>query len=185
CFSGTTPDWIPADHDQRWDANAGALINDRHNGWFSASVEYGSGLTTAASDVSAGFLNPYCPPDPATGVGSSACKVPPHVTIDVEKGIAVGRKMGSLALRVRNVFNDRYFVTFANAQGNHVARPRSVEVNYRLERQPPRRAGAASPAGRRGAGSRGRRGGRLPRRARGARRCPGPAPIRRTDRGAG
>jgi hypothetical protein len=132
CFSGTTPDWVPADHDQRWDGSGGVLINDRHNGWFSASVEYGSGLTTAPSDVSAGFSNPYCPPDPKTGVGSDSCKVPPHVTFDVEKGIALGR--GALALRVRNLFNDRYFITFANAQGDHVARPRSIEVNYRLER---------------------------------------------------
>jgi hypothetical protein len=37
-------------------------------------------------------------------------------------------------LRVRNLLNDRYFITFANAQGDHVARPRSVELNYRLER---------------------------------------------------
>ena len=132
CAGGGSQDWLPADHEERWDANAGTLINDRHNGWLSASVEYGSGLTTAPSDVSAGFLNPYCPPDPRTGVGSSVCKVPPHLTLDVEKGVALGR--GALALRVRNAFNDRYVITFANAQGNHVARPRSVELNYRLER---------------------------------------------------
>jgi len=132
CFGGGSRDWQPADHEERWDANAGLLINDRHNGWFSASVEYGSGLTTAPSDVRAGFLNPYCPPDPRTGLGTSACKVPPHITLDVEKGVALGR--GALALRVRNLLNDRYFVTFANAQGNHVARPRSIELNYRLER---------------------------------------------------
>lgn len=131
CFGGAS-DWTPADHEEHWDANAGLLINDRHNGWLSASVEYGSGLTTAPSDVSAGFLNRYCPPDPRTGLGSSACKVPPHLTLDIEKGFALGR--GALALRVHNVFDDRYFVTFANAQGDHVARPRSIELNYRLER---------------------------------------------------
>jgi TonB-dependent receptor-like protein len=132
CSSGGSQDWLPADHDEHWDANAGLLINDRHSGWLSASIEYGSGLTTAPSDRAAGFVNPYCPPDPRTGVGSSACKVPPHVTLDVEKGIALGR--GALALRVRNVFDDRYFITFANAQGNHISRPRSIELNYRLER---------------------------------------------------
>ncbi len=132
CFGGGSQDWLPADHEEHWDANAGLLINDRHNGWLSASLEYGSGLTTAPSVLSAGFINRYCPPDPRTGLGSSACKVPPHLTLDVEKGVALGR--GSLALRVRNAFNDRYVVTFANAQGNHVARPRSVELNYRLER---------------------------------------------------
>ncbi len=132
CSGAGSRDWLPADHEELWDANAGVLINDRHNGWLSASVEYGSGLTTAPSDVSAGFINPYCPPNPRTGLGSSACKVPPHLTLDVEKGIALGR--GALALRVHNLFNDRYFITFANAQGDHVARPRSIELNYRLER---------------------------------------------------
>ena len=100
CSGGGSQDWLPADHEEHWDANAGLLINDRHNGWLSASVEYGSGLTTAPSDLSAGFVNRYCPPDPRTGVGSSACKVPPHLTLDVEKGVALGR--GALALRVRN-----------------------------------------------------------------------------------
>src|SRR5947209_1582661 len=132
CSGGGSRDWLPADHEELWDANAGLLINDRHNGWLSASVEYGSGLTTAPSDPSTGFVNRFCPPDPRTGVGSSTCKVPPHLTLDVEKGIAVGR--GALALRVRNLFDDRYFITFANAQGNHVARPRAIELNYRLER---------------------------------------------------
>ena len=132
CSGGTSQDWLPADHEEHWDANAGLLANDRHNGWLSASVEYGSGLTTAPSDRSGGFVNRFCPPDPRTGVGSSACKVPPHLTLDVEKGVALGR--GALALRVQNLLNDRYFITFANAQGDHVARPRSIELNYRLER---------------------------------------------------
>ncbi len=132
CAGGGSPDWLPADHEEHWDANAGLLINDRHNGWFSASAEYGSGLTTAPSDLGAGFVNRFCPPDPRTGLGSTACKVPPHLTLDVEKGIALGR--GALALRVHNLLDDRYFITFANAQGDHVARPRSIELNYRLER---------------------------------------------------
>jgi hypothetical protein len=132
CFGGATADWSPADHEEHWDANGGVLINDRHNGWFSASTEYGSGLTTAPSNVSGGFVNPYCPPDPRTGLGSSQCKVPPHLTFDAEKGMALGK--GAVALRIQNLFNDRYLVTFANAQGDHLARPRSIEVNYRLER---------------------------------------------------
>ena len=56
----------------------------------------------------------------------------PKVREHVEKGIALGK--GAVAVRIRNLFNDRYFVTFANAQGDHVARPRSIELNYRLER---------------------------------------------------
>ena len=45
--------------------------------------------------------------------------MPPHLTFDVEKGVALGK--GAVVLRIRNLFNDRYFVTFANAQGDHVA----------------------------------------------------------------
>ena len=38
----------------------------------------------------------------------------------------------ALTLRVRNLFNDRYYVTFANAQGNHYAPPRTFDVGLRL-----------------------------------------------------
>ncbi|MFN2461002.1 MAG: TonB-dependent receptor domain-containing protein [Candidatus Velthaea sp.] len=136
CFSGPTLDWTPADHDQRYDANAGWLVNDRRGGWFSIDGEYGSGLSTAASDatVSPAFRNPFCPPDPATGTGSNFCKVPPHLTFDAEKGFALGHAT-TLTLRVGNLFNDRYHVTLFNAQGNHVVRPRSFELGLRIGRE--------------------------------------------------
>lgn len=134
CFGGPARDWTSADHDQRWDGTLGVLLNDRHGGWWTATVEYGSGLTTAPSDLTAtpAFVNPFCAPDPRTGVGSDACKVPPHLTLDLEKGFALGH--GALVLDVRNALDDRYAVTFANAQGNHAARSRAFGVEYRLER---------------------------------------------------
>ncbi len=67
CAGGGSPDWLPADHEEHWDANAGLLINDRHNGWLSASVEYGSGLTTAPSDLRGGFVNRVLPAGFADG----------------------------------------------------------------------------------------------------------------------
>src|SRR5579884_1007424 len=36
---------VPADHDQRWDGNAGVVVNDARGGWFAADAEYGSGLS--------------------------------------------------------------------------------------------------------------------------------------------
>ena len=114
CFSGPALDWIPADHDQRWDFNGGFLVNDRGLGWLSASVEYGSGLTSAACEP----LN-------------DNCKVPPHLTFDAEKGFSLGRGR-TLALRIRNLLNDTYRVTYLNAQGNHYARPRSIEADLRF-----------------------------------------------------
>jgi hypothetical protein len=113
CF-GSTSDWTPADHDQRWDASSGLTINDKHNGWFGIDGEYGSGLSSAV-----------CLPV------TDDCKVPPHITFDATKGIPVGNSM-SLTLRVVNIFNDRYLVTFENAQGNHYARPREFQVGLRL-----------------------------------------------------
>jgi hypothetical protein len=111
CFSGPALDWIPADHDQRWDLNGGFLLDDRRSGWFSASAEYGSGLTSAVCEP----LN-------------DNCKVPPHLTFDAEKGFSLGPGC-ALALRVRNLLNDTYRVTYLNAQGNHYARPRTIEAN--------------------------------------------------------
>jgi len=37
-----------------------------------------------------------------------------------------------LTLRVQNLLNDQYLVTFLNAQGNHYAPPRTFEVGLRL-----------------------------------------------------
>jgi outer membrane receptor protein involved in Fe transport len=38
----------------------------------------------------------------------------------------------ALTVRVGNIFNDRYFVTFANAQGTHYARPRTIDMGLRF-----------------------------------------------------
>ncbi|HEY0393840.1 MAG TPA: TonB-dependent receptor [Candidatus Elarobacter sp.] len=124
CF-GTGADWFPADHDQRVDANAGLTLNDRHGGWFAADGEYGSGLSAALNpngDIACGG------PDLLTG---GPCKRTPHLTFDVEKGVALRNGM-ALTLRVRNLLNDRYYVTFANAQGDHYAPPRTFELGLRL-----------------------------------------------------
>jgi hypothetical protein len=71
CFGAPTG-WTPADHDQNWDATSGILTNDRHGGWLAVDGEYGSGLSSA-----------YCMPV------SADCKVPPHTTFDVVKGIGL------------------------------------------------------------------------------------------------
>lgn len=114
CF-GAPDDWTPADHDQRVDLNAGLLANDAHGGWLGIDGEYGSGLSSAA-----------CPLDQA-----APCKRTPHLTFDAEKGIGLGNGT-ALTLRVGNAFNDRYLVTFLNAQGNHYARPRTFELGLRF-----------------------------------------------------
>jgi len=116
CF-GSPTDWTPADHDQNWDATSGMLLNDRHGGWFAADAEYGSGLSSA-----------ICPPNTP-----GFCKKTPHVTFDVAKGIGLG-KQTALTLRVRNLLNDRYYVTILNAQGNHFAPPRTFDVGLRFGR---------------------------------------------------
>ena len=109
CFGAPT-DWTPADHDQRWDASSGVVLNDAHGGWFTVDGEYGSGLSSA-----------YCQP------ASSECKVPPHVTFDAERGVALGNTV--LTVRIINMFNDRYRVTYLNAQGDHYAPPRTFEFS--------------------------------------------------------
>lgn len=114
CF-GAPDDWTPADHDQRVDVSAGLSANDRHDGWFAVDAEYGSGLSSAA-----------CPPEQR-----APCKRTPHLTFDAEKGFALGRGM-ALTLRVRNLLNDRYLVTYQNAQGDHYAPPRTVDLGLRL-----------------------------------------------------
>jgi hypothetical protein len=123
CF-GVGNDWTPADHDQRIDFTSGLIANDRRGGWFGIDGEYGSGLSSA--------LNPgsiTC--GGADGSLGGPCKRTPHLTFDAEKGFALHGGM-ALTLRVRNIFNDRYYVTFANAQGNHYAPPRMFDVGLRL-----------------------------------------------------
>jgi Carboxypeptidase regulatory-like domain/TonB-dependent Receptor Plug Domain len=123
CF-GASNDWTPADHDQRWDATSAVLVNDRHNGWFAIDGEYGSGLSSA--------LNPgaiTC--GGADGSAGGPCKRTPHLTFDAEKGFGLAHGV-ALTVRVRNLFNDRYLVTYLNAQGNHYAAPRTVDVGLRF-----------------------------------------------------
>lgn len=111
CF-GAPAGWTPADHDQTWDSSGGLLMNGRHGGWFAVDGEYGSGLSSA-----------YCLPV------SDDCKVPPHTTFDVVKGIGIGSR-SALTLAISNVFNDRYRITFENAQGNHFAAGRTFELGW-------------------------------------------------------
>ncbi|MBV8353952.1 MAG: TonB-dependent receptor [Candidatus Eremiobacteraeota bacterium] len=114
CF-GSPTDWTPADHEQRWGATSGVLFNDNRNGWFALDAEYGSGLSSAA-----------CPP-----TTSGFCKMTPHTIFDVEKAFALPRGL-ALTLRIDNLLNDRYYVTFANAQGNHFAPPRTFDLGFRF-----------------------------------------------------
>jgi hypothetical protein len=116
CF-GSSTDWTPADHEQRWQSTAGAVINDARGGWFAMDGEYGSGLSSAS-----------CPPGTP-----GFCKRTPHSTFDVEKGFRVG-PAAFVTASIHNLLNDRYFVTLANAQGNHYAPPRAFEVGVRFGR---------------------------------------------------
>lgn len=119
CF-GSPSDWTPADHEQRWGANAGVLRNGASGGWFSADAEYGSGLSSAgcASTV-------------------AVCKYTPHTVFDAEQGIRL-TATSTLVLRLQNVLNDRYFITYLNAQGNHVSQGRTLEAELRLDGPPGR-----------------------------------------------
>ena len=114
CF-GSPTDWTPADHEQRWGATTGVLLDDPSGGWFAIDGEYGSGLSSAA-----------CPPDTI-----GFCKYTPHVTFDVFKGIALTRNL-ALTVRVGNIFNDRYLITYFNAQGNHYAAGRTFDLGVRF-----------------------------------------------------
>jgi len=116
CFGSPTV-FTPADHDQSYSITSGVLANDRRGGWFSADTEYGSGLSSAS-----------CPP----GTPGN-CKATPHTIFAIEKGVALRRDV-ALTLRIQNLLNDRYFVTLANAQGNHVAAPRVFDIGLRFGR---------------------------------------------------
>lgn len=126
CF-GQSGDWTPADHDQRVDVTAGLIANDRRGGWFAIDGEYGSGLSTGL-DPAGGIT--CAGPDFATAAGGP-CKFTPHTTFDAEQGIALARGV-VLTLRIQNLLNDRYLVTYLNAQGNHYAPPRTFEAGLRL-----------------------------------------------------
>lgn len=114
CF-GSPVDFTPADHEQNWTINGGVLLPARTGGWFSADGEYGSGLSSAV-----------CPVDTPGN-----CKRTAHTTFNVEEGIAVAPKT-AITLGVQNLLNDRYYVTLLNAQGNHYAPPRSINVGIRV-----------------------------------------------------
>jgi hypothetical protein len=124
CF-GQSQDWTPADHDQRWDVTSGLLTNDRHNGWFSLDGEYGSGLSAGLNPD--GGITCAGP----TGNSGGPCKRTPHLTFDAEKGIGLAHGM-ALTLRIRNILNDHYYVTYLNAQGNHISAPRTFDIGLRL-----------------------------------------------------
>jgi hypothetical protein len=113
CF-GAPNDWTPADHDQRWDGAGGIALSDGRDGWWSIAAEYGSGLSST-----------FCRP------ANGDCKVPPHTTIDFERGITAGRRL-TLTLGVYDVFNDRYRITYLNAQGNHYAAGRTFRIGVRF-----------------------------------------------------
>ena len=118
CF-GSPSGYTPADHDQNWDASGGVLVNDRRGGWLAVDGEYGSGLSSA-----------YCLP------ASAACKVPPHTTFDLVKGIGLPGHT-ALTLGIYNIFNDRYRITYLNAQGNHFAARRTFEFGWRFAGEQP------------------------------------------------
>ncbi|MBV8579896.1 MAG: TonB-dependent receptor [Candidatus Eremiobacteraeota bacterium] len=124
CF-GAPDDFTPADHDQRVDMTSGLILNDRRGGWFGIDGEYGSGLSSGQNPTGGITCGG------SDGNVGGPCKRTPHLTFDAAKGIALGNGM-ALTMRVRNLFNDRYFVTFLNAQGNHYAPPRTFELGLRL-----------------------------------------------------
>ncbi|MBV8601944.1 MAG: TonB-dependent receptor, partial [Candidatus Eremiobacteraeota bacterium] len=121
CALGGPPggDWVQADHDQHYTVNGGIILNDRTGGWFSATLEYGSGLSTDPAS---------CFPEDAVN-----CKVPPHTTLDLAKSFAVGK--GAVVLSLDNAFNDRYAITLKNSlQGTHYAGGRALRAQYLLGR---------------------------------------------------
>ncbi len=113
CF-GQSSGFTPADHEQRWSITSGFLFNDTRGGWFSGDMEYGSGLSSAV-----------CLPL------TSDCKATPHTIFSAEKGIALSKNV-ALTARVQNLFNDRYYVTLLNAQGNHFAPPRTFDLGLKF-----------------------------------------------------
>ncbi len=126
CF-GSSTDWTPADHDQRIDVSAGLQVNDRHAGWYGVDGEYGSGLSSSL-DPDGGIT---CAGPGYTENTGGPCKRTPHVTLDAEKGWAIAPGT-QLTLRIANLFNDQYLVTYLNAQGNHYAPPRTLELGLRF-----------------------------------------------------
>ena len=128
CAASGTPGGplVQADHDQHWDMNAGLLLNDSRNGWYSMNIEYGSGLSLG--DTSA------CPNGNIVPNGDTInCKVPPHIILNMEKGLALAPQT-TVAFGMQNVLNDHYALTFDSAlQGTHYATPRTLSVLFRFQ----------------------------------------------------
>jgi hypothetical protein len=126
---------VQADHDQHWDAVAGALLDDKHGGWVSFSGEYGSGLSQGDTAVYPGPPAYALAYDPACFNGDAVnCKVPPHLIFNAEKGVAFGKNM-TAALGVTNLLNDRWAVTLDNSlQGTHYARPRTILLTFGIKK---------------------------------------------------
>ncbi|HEV8021914.1 MAG TPA: TonB-dependent receptor, partial [Candidatus Lustribacter sp.] len=125
CFGAPTG-FTPADHEQRYTSAAGVLLNDTHGGWFSADGEYGSGLSTSLNPVGITCAGPGY-----TAVLGGPCKFTPHTTFNVEKGFAIS-PAAALTVGIQNILNDRYMVTYLNAQGNHFAPPRTFQVGVKF-----------------------------------------------------
>jgi hypothetical protein len=133
CF-GAPSGYTPADHEQNWSITGGLLLNNRRGGWFSFDGEYGSGLSSSQ--------NPTPPLYNYSGVTCGGylmeqsiggpCKRTPHTTFNVEEGVPIGSKT-ALTFGIENILNDRYFVTYINAQGNHYAPPRIFTVGVRVK----------------------------------------------------
>ncbi|MGA3037561.1 MAG: TonB-dependent receptor [Vulcanimicrobiaceae bacterium] len=127
CF-GQPNGFTPADHEQNWSIASGVLLNNPHGGWFSADGEYGSGLSSG--------LNPNggitCAGPMLEAPIGGPCKRTPHTTFNVEEGLALNAKT-AITLGIQNILNDRYFVTYLNAQGNHYAPPRMFTVGVRVK----------------------------------------------------
>jgi len=127
CF-GQPNGYTPADHEQNWSIASGVLLNNPRGGWFSADGEYGSGLSSG--------LNPNggitCAGPMLEAPIGGPCKRTPHTTFNVEEGVALNAKT-AITFGIQNILNDRYFVTYLNAQGNHYAPPRMFTVGVRVK----------------------------------------------------
>jgi hypothetical protein len=127
CF-GQPTGYTPADHEQNWTVNGGLLLNDQRGGWFSFDGEYGSGLSSSLNPtggitcVGADLSEPIGGP----------CKRTPHTTFNVQEGVAITPD-AALTFDIQNLLNDRYFVTYINAQGNHYAPPRTLSIGVRFK----------------------------------------------------
>lgn len=127
CF-GQPNGFTPADHEQNWSVVGGLLLPNRRGGWFSADGEYGSGLSSTLNPTGGITCAGYLLEAPIGG----PCKKTPHTTFNVEEGVAISPKT-DLTLGIQNILNDRYFVTYINAQGNHYAPPRMFTLGIRVK----------------------------------------------------